>query len=157
MLEGFHYLHKVMKVTHRDIKPSNILLNTNGIVKIADFGVSGTIENTVDCMNSWVGTVTYMSPERITGLSYYSDTDLWSMGLLLVECATGKFPYPDPEDKVQDLGFWELIQYITIKPSPMLDQSKGYSSELCDFVSIILRKNGGTRSSAAELLLHPFI
>jgi serine/threonine protein kinase len=100
MLEGFHYLHKIKKVTHRDIKPSNILLNTNGVVKIADFGVSGTMESTVDCMTSWVGTANYMSPERIKGESYYSDTDLWSMGLLMVECVTGRFPYPDPEDKV---------------------------------------------------------
>lgn len=50
-----------MKVIHRDIKPSNILLNKKGQVKIADFGVSGQITNTLDCMSSWVGTVTYMS------------------------------------------------------------------------------------------------
>jgi mitogen-activated protein kinase kinase 1 len=133
------------------------LLNTNGIVKIADFGVSGTMESTVDCMTSWVGTVTYMSPERIKGESYYSDTDLWSMGLLMVECVTGRFPYPDPEDKVQELGFWELMQYITIKPSPVLDPKLGFSAELSDFISVTLRKSGGTRGSAAELLLHPFI
>jgi len=62
-------------------------MNTNGVVKIADFGVSGTIANTVDCMTSWVGTVTYMSPERIQGESYFSDTDLWSLGIMLIECA----------------------------------------------------------------------
>jgi serine/threonine protein kinase len=100
ILSGFNYLHKTKKVTHRDIKPSNILVNTNGVVKIADFGVSGTVENTVDCMTSWVGTVTYMSPERIKGESYYSDTDIWSLGLLMVECVTGRFPYPDKDDQV---------------------------------------------------------
>jgi serine/threonine protein kinase len=61
ILRGLDYLHKTKKVIHRDIKPSNILLNKKGQVKIADFGVSGQIENTFDCMSSWVGTVTYMS------------------------------------------------------------------------------------------------
>lgn len=61
ILRGLEYLHKTKKVIHRDIKPSNILLNKKGQVKIADFGVSGQMENTFDCMSSWVGTVLYMS------------------------------------------------------------------------------------------------
>ena len=65
ILKGLEYLHKNMKVIHRDIKPSNILLNKKGQVKIADFGVSGQITNTLDCKSSWVGTVTYMSVSLI--------------------------------------------------------------------------------------------
>lgn len=61
ILRGIDYLHRVMKVIHRDIKPSNILINKKGQVKIADFGVSGQMESTFDCMSSWVGTVSYMS------------------------------------------------------------------------------------------------
>ncbi len=60
ILRGLEYLHK-QKVIHRDIKPSNILLSKKGTVKIADFGVSGKMQNTFDCMSSWVGTVLYMS------------------------------------------------------------------------------------------------
>jgi serine/threonine protein kinase len=85
MLRGLEYLHKTMKVIHRDIKPSNILLNKKGQVKIADFGVSGKMERTLDCLSSWVGTMTHMSPERLKGESYYSDTDTWSLGLVLLE------------------------------------------------------------------------
>lgn len=61
ILRGIEYLHKTMKVIHRDIKPSNILINKKGQVKIADFGVSGQMDSTFDCMSSWVGTVSYMS------------------------------------------------------------------------------------------------
>ena len=46
ILAGLMHLHKTMKVAHRDIKPANILLNKNGVVKIADFGVSGQMEST---------------------------------------------------------------------------------------------------------------
>lgn len=65
---------------------------------------------------SWVGTVTYMSPERIRGDSYSFNTDVWSVGLLLLECATGRYPYP-PEGGAaavgqSRLGFWELLEYI---------------------------------------------
>ena len=87
ILKGLEYLHKTMKVIHRDIKPSNILINKKGQVKIADFGVSGKMEGTYDCMSTWVGTVSYMSPERLKGESYFADTDIWSLGLVLVECA----------------------------------------------------------------------
>jgi mitogen-activated protein kinase kinase 1 len=103
------YLHKKMKVIHRDIKPSNLLINSEGKVKIADFGVSGKLESTTDQKNTWVGTVTYMSPERFRGENYTADTDLWSLGLTLVECAWGRYPYPEDGTKKEGFGFWELL------------------------------------------------
>ena len=121
ILQGLQYLHKEKKVIHRDIKPHNILLNTNGAVKIADFGVSGVIQNTIDCMTSWIGTATYMSPERLLGENYFADIDIWSLGMVLLEAATGRYPFQEPgqESKVE-LGFWQLVQFITTKPSPVL-------------------------------------
>jgi serine/threonine protein kinase len=61
VLKGLEYLHKQLKVIHRDIKPSNLLLNSEGQVKIADFGVSGKIDSTFECRETWVGTLPYMS------------------------------------------------------------------------------------------------
>jgi mitogen-activated protein kinase kinase 1 len=74
----------------------------------------------------------------LKGESYYSDTDIWSLGLLLVECALGRFPYPDQDDDIQELGFWELMKYITLKDTPKLPD--GFSEEFQDFISKCLRK-----------------
>jgi serine/threonine protein kinase len=60
-LKGLEYLHKVQRVIHRDIKPSNILLNSEGYVKIADFGISGCFENSLEGKLSYVGTLCYMA------------------------------------------------------------------------------------------------
>ena len=65
ILLGLLHLHKDLRVVHRDIKPSNLLLNSRGELKISDFGVSGQLTSSVSNCLSWVGTVTYMSPERI--------------------------------------------------------------------------------------------
>lgn len=64
------YLHKDLKIIHRDIKPGNILINSQGDVKISDLGICGKIENTKDQINTWVGTLSYMSPERLNGEPY---------------------------------------------------------------------------------------
>lgn len=99
-------MHKEKHVVHRDIKPANILLNKNGVVKLADFGVSGQTETSMDCLTSWVGTMSYMSPERLSGSQYFKDTDLWSLGIILIECAVGRCPTPEA-------GFWDLLAHVT--------------------------------------------
>lgn len=54
------------------------------------------------------------------------------------------------------MGFWELLKYITLKDTPKLPMDK-FSEDFRDFISKCLRKEGGTRSTASELLRHPFI
>jgi serine/threonine protein kinase len=93
VLKGLFHLHKQMHIVHRDIKPANILLNMDGVAKIADFGISRNLDNTLDCCNTYKGTAVYMSPERLQSQPYGFASDIWSLGLCLVECATGKYPY----------------------------------------------------------------
>jgi serine/threonine protein kinase len=76
-----------------DIKPSNILFNSKGQVKICDFGVSGELINSI--ADTFVGTSTYMSPERIQGAQYTVKSDVWSLGISLIELALGRFPFAD--------------------------------------------------------------
>mmetsp|Transcript_26274 Transcript_26274/g.23154 ORF Transcript_26274/g.23154 Transcript_26274/m.23154 type:complete len:164 (+) Transcript_26274:41-532(+) len=145
-----------MKVIHRDIKPSNLLINSQGQVKIADFGVSGKIENTLSYRETWVGTVTYMSPERCKGEKYNYDTDIWSLGLTILECALGRYPYFEPGRDYKNIQYFDLLEMISKSPVPDLPKDK-FSDNIRDFVAICLRKEVGTRSSAAELLRHPFV
>ena len=68
VLNGLTYLYNNYKIIHRDIKPSNVLINSKGFVKICDFGVSKKLINSM--ADTFVGTSTYMSPERIQAVSY---------------------------------------------------------------------------------------
>jgi serine/threonine protein kinase len=155
VLQGLNYLHKKLHLIHRDIKPSNILINKAGQVKISDFGVSGQLAHTLSQCASWVGTVTYMSPERIRGSSYSYDSDIWSLGLALLECALGHYPYEKPVNNNnsnnktgnnsnnqstnhnnQEGGgfqFWELVELIIKEDPPSPSRSK-FSAEFCSFI-----------------------
>lgn len=76
------------------MKPGNILLNTRGEVKISDFGLSAELDSTKEMCATFIGTHAYMSPERLSGKPYSFASDIWSLGITLVECALGQYPYP---------------------------------------------------------------
>ncbi|KAL7071668.1 hypothetical protein ACQ4LE_009392 [Meloidogyne hapla] len=78
-------------IIHRDIKPSNFLVNSFGEVKLADFGVSKQMAQSIAW--SYVGTKVYMAPERIDGEVYNMASDIWSLGVSLAEMALGHFPF----------------------------------------------------------------
>lgn len=118
VLRGLSYLREKHQIIHRDVKPSNILVNSAGEIKICDFGVSGQL---IDSMaNSFVGTRSYMSPERLQGSQYSVASDLWSLGLSLLEMALGCYPIPppDPVHLAQSFGPAFLEDPQNMLPSP---------------------------------------
>lgn len=114
------------------------------------------MEGTYDSRSTYVGTLTYMSPERFEGKPYNSDTDLWSLGILLYELATGEFPFPHIDEEGREVGFFDLLKFILHNPSPTLPQGK-FQENFEHFISILLNKEPGKRSSAEALLQHPFM
>ncbi|XP_020089612.1 mitogen-activated protein kinase kinase 3 [Ananas comosus] len=149
LLEGINYLHTVRHLVHRDIKPANLLLNLKGEPKITDFGVSAGLENSIAMCATFVGTVTYMSPERIRNEAYFYPADIWSLGLAIFECGTGEFPYKANE------GPANLMLQILYDPSPT--PPRDFSSEFCSFIDACLQKDPDARPTAEQLLSHPFI
>ncbi|CAI5536606.1 unnamed protein product [Closterium sp. Naga37s-1] len=149
VLQGMQFLHTDRRMVHRDIKPANLLLNLNGVPKITDFGISTGLDHSLAMCATFVGTVTYMSPERIANQNYSFPADIWSLGLALLECGTGTFPY------TADKGPINLMLQVMEDPAPTLPP--GYSAEFQSFVNDSLEKDPFQRPTAEVLLQHPFI
>ncbi|XP_022908228.1 dual specificity mitogen-activated protein kinase kinase dSOR1 [Onthophagus taurus] len=174
VLKGLSYLREKHSIMHRDVKPSNILINSSGEIKICDFGVSGQL---IDSMaNSFVGTRSYMSPERLQGTHYSVQSDIWSLGLSLVEMAIGMYPIPPPDARTlasifgpkadgespghtngpRPMAIFELLDYIVNEPPPKLP-SGIFSDEFKDFVDKCLKKNPEERADLKSLMNHAWI
>ncbi|KAL2928981.1 Mitogen-activated protein kinase kinase 6 [Bienertia sinuspersici] len=134
VLQGLVYLHNERHVIHRDIKPSNLLVNHKGEVKITDFGVSAMLATSMGQRDTFVGTYNYMSPERISGSSYEYSCDIWSLGLVMLECAIGRFPYIQSEDQQSAPSYFELLAAIVGSPAPCAPSDQ-FSPEFCSFIS----------------------
>ncbi|KAA8534811.1 hypothetical protein F0562_029747 [Nyssa sinensis] len=147
VLKGLWYLHHEKHIIHRDFKPSNLLINHRGEVKITDFGVSRIMESTSGQANTFVGTYNYMSPERIIGGKYSYRSDIWSLGLVLLECATGHFPYSPPQQGEGWTNVFELMETIVDQPPPC-PPSNQFSPEFCSFISACVQKDTKERRTA---------
>lgn len=92
-LRGIEHAHD-RGIIHRDIKPQNILLDTNGRVKITDFGIAKALSETrMTETNQVIGSVQYISPEQAKGHNTDERTDIYSFGVMLFELLTGHLPY----------------------------------------------------------------
>jgi serine/threonine protein kinase len=163
IVHGLHFLHEEHHLMHRDIKPANLLLNRFGAVKIADFGISRGQESADPAsVQTFVGSIAYMSPERLKGSSYGYESDIWSVGVALCEAITGLHPYYDSPNGPPPT-FWDLLQKL-MKQNHVLHESplkhkpgrEHISDEMDKFVARCLTFERESRSSAAQLLDDPW-
>lgn len=156
VIEGLRELKDAHNIIHRDVKPTNILCSArHGTVKLCDFGVSGNLVASLARTN--IGCQSYMAPERIRSLNpdrvtYTVQSDIWSLGLSILEMALGRYPYP-PEtfDNI-----FSQLSAIVDGPPPKLPRDR-FSVEAQDFVSLCLQKIPERRPTYAALLEHPWL
>ncbi|KIW67899.1 hypothetical protein PV04_07114 [Phialophora macrospora] len=177
MLEGLAYLHSA-HIVHRDIKPENVLLDHNGVIKYVDFGAAKIIARQGQTLmaaepaqarppvepgqlarqpqKTMTGTPMYMSPEVIRGdgpaTSRFSGAaDIWSLGCVILEMATGRRPWSTLDNE------WAIMYNIAQGNPPQLPSEDQLSPAGIDFLKKCFERDPAKRSSAAELLQHPWI
>ncbi|KAK4261470.1 hypothetical protein QN277_004462 [Acacia crassicarpa] len=157
VLGGLNYLHG-MNIVHRDIKPSNLLVNDKGEVKIADFGVSHVVKGRFEASDCSAGTRAYMSPERVDPEKWGGENadefagDVWSLGVLMLECLLGHFPFTDVGQKTD----WVTLMCV-ICSGEKLEMPEKASREFKSFVQRCLEKDWRKRATVGELLDHPLV
>jgi len=184
LLKALKYMHSA-NVLHRDLKPSNLLLNSECLVKVADFGLArsiGAIEdesNQNAVLTDYVATRWYRAPEILLGSTKYTKgVDMWSVGCILGELLGGKpmFPgtstmnqldriievsgHPSPEDIEAINSPFAATMLESLPPSNPKSLAEMYpnaSEDALDFLKQLLQFNPNQRITAEQAMEHPFV
>ncbi len=143
-----HHLHR-RRMLHRDLKTANVLMLSNGIVKLSDFGFSRQFDGSVSqaVADTFLGTPYYLAPELWKRQKYGKKADVWSLGIILYEIMSLKRPFVASSMR----GLMQVI--LAGDYEPPID----YSPELISLLDQLLQVNPDRRPSTAEILLTPLV
>eukprot|EP00127_Corallochytrium_limacisporum_P005025 Clim_evm21s197 gene=Clim_evmTU21s197 len=153
-LHGLQYLHE-QNIIHRDIKGGNILVDSKGVAKLTDFGVSALLEPGQTHRSTFIGTPHWMAPEvcyceHKSNAKYEAKSDIWSLGITCIELA-------ETEPPMNRLHPMRAIYRIVSLPPPGLSEAAKWSRDFQNFVAKCLVKDPSLRSGTSQLRSHPFV
>ena len=142
--EALDYAH-LQGVVHRDVKPGNVLLTTCDEAKLSDFGLSLVTDDRNDQSGTIRGTPSYMSPEQAQGKSLDHRTDLYSLGVMVYECATGELPFIG--HKMSVIG-----QHVRATPTAPRFKNPQISPTLESLILSLLEKHPSRRPPSGNVV-----
>ncbi|PIE35506.1 hypothetical protein CSA56_03945 [candidate division KSB3 bacterium] len=142
ILEALDAVHR-QGIIHRDIKPQNILISDDTTAKLTDFGIAHICGATITHTGMHLGTIPYMSPEQILGTPLGSQSDIYTVGVVLYELVTGQLPFSG-----KDISY----HHVHTPPPPPRNLDKTISSELNELILRCLAKMPDDRYESAKVL-----
>jgi eukaryotic-like serine/threonine-protein kinase len=143
VLRAERFAHK-RGIVHRDIKPHNVIVDDEGNAKVTDFGIARAGTSDMTETGSILGTAQYLSPEQAQGHPVSARSDLYSTGILLYECLTGRVPFDG------DSPVTIALKQVSEEPIPPAELNPAVSPELEDVVLHAMAKDPAWRFASAD-------
>ncbi|MDY2778049.1 MAG: Stk1 family PASTA domain-containing Ser/Thr kinase [Collinsella sp.] len=134
------------EIVHRDIKPQNIMVQPDGNIKVMDFGIARAKNSHLTQDNNVLGTAHYVSPEQTRGQDLGPTSDIYSLGVVMYECATGRVPF-DGDDAIS-----VALKQVNELPVPPSQVNPGVDANLERIILRCMEKDAANRFQTAEEL-----